>query len=119
MPINSTEVSYGFGQMGSAFTDETTEVEAPSGKVIVAITFLEDTKLTSLTPSTDGYTETDGSKGDAYFGSVTAVGANGTGAAEIDANTIFPRGLTIYGRWTKVDPASSSSVGGIICYFGY
>ena len=119
MAVNSTEVSYGFGQMGSAFTDETTEVEAPSGKVIVAITFLEDTELTSLTPDTSGYTETDGSKGDAYFGSVTAVGANGTGAAEIDNATVFPKGLTIYGRWTKVDPKAASTTGGIICYFGY
>lgn len=119
MGYKDNVIEYGFGQMGSAFTDETTEVEAPDGKVIVAITFLEDTELTSLTPDTSGYTVDDGSKGNAYFGSVTAVGANGTGAAEIDNNTVFPKGLTIYGRWTKVDPKTASSTGGIICYFGY
>ena len=29
----------------------------------------------------------------------------------------FPKGLTIYGRWTKVTPAADAD-GGIICYFG-
>ena len=119
MANNSTEISYGFGQMGSAFTDEDAAVSPPTGKVIVAITFLEDTKLTSLTPDTSGYTASDGSEGDAYFGSATAVGANGTNAAEIDASTTFPKGLTIYGRWTQVDPRAASTDGGIICYFGY
>lgn len=119
MANNSTEVSYGFGQMGSAFTDEDAAVSPPTGKVIVAITFLEDSKLTALVPDTSGYTTSDGSEGDAYFGNVTAVGANGTNAAEIDGDTIFPKGLTIYGRWTQVDLRGDSTNGGIICYFGY
>ena len=29
----------------------------------------------------------------------------------------FPKGLTIYGRWTKVTPAADAD-GGLICYFG-
>jgi len=123
MGQNSTEVAYGFGQMGSAFTDEDAEVTPPAGKVIVAITFLEDTTLTALTPATDMYL--DGTTGAdlkgaaAFFGSVTAVGANGGGAAEIDNATKFPKGLTIYGRWSSVDPNGASTTGGIICYFGY
>ena len=43
MGINSTEVSYGFGQMGSIFSDGTGALTPPSGKVFVAITFLADT----------------------------------------------------------------------------
>jgi len=123
MGQNSTEVAYGFGQMGSAFTDEDAAVTPPSGKVIVAITFLEDTTLTALTPATDMYL--DGTTGAdlkgaaAFFGSTTAVGANGGNAAEIDSATKFPKGLTIYGRWSSVDPSAASTTGGIICYFGY
>ena len=85
MGINSTEVSYGFGQMGSAFTDEDAAVTPPSGKVIVAITFLEDTTLTALTPATDMYldctTGADLKGAAAFFGSTTAVAANGGNAA--------------------------------------
>ena len=123
MGQNSTEVAYGFGQMGSAFTDEDAAVTPPSGKVIVAITFLEDTTLTALTPATDMYL--DGTTGAdlkgaaAFFGSTTAVGANGGNAAEIDSATKFPKGWTIYGRWSSVDPSAASTTGGIICYFGY
>ena len=53
MGINSQEIAYSFGQMGSAFTDEDSAVTPPAGRVIVAITFLEDTTLTALTPATD------------------------------------------------------------------
>jgi hypothetical protein len=48
MGINSTEVSYGFGQMGSTFTDTTDHVYAPHGKVIVAIQFLASNSLSVL-----------------------------------------------------------------------
>ena len=42
MGINSTEVSYGFGQLGSAITDNTANpIKAPKGMAIVAITALE------------------------------------------------------------------------------
>ena len=42
MGINSTEVSYGFGQFGSAITDSTSaRLLPPEGLVIVAITSLE------------------------------------------------------------------------------
>ena len=123
MGQNSTEVSYGFGQLGSGFSDADAAFTPPSGKVIVAITFLEDTTLTALTPATDMYL--DGTTGAdlkgaaAFFGSTTAVGANGGNAAEIDNATKFPKGLTIYGRWSSVDPNGASTTGGIICYFGY
>ena len=45
---NATE--YGFGQLGSIFTDSTTtNIKPPVGKVFVAITMVEDTNFdTSL-----------------------------------------------------------------------
>ena len=123
MGINSTEVAYGFGQMGSAFTDEDGAVTPPAGRVIVAITFLEDTTLTALTPAQDmlldGTTGADLAGSAISFGSTTALAVNGGNAAEIDSATVFPKGLTIYGRWSSVDPSAASTTGGIICYFGH
>ena len=57
MPINSTEVSYGFGQMGSAFVDAAANtIVPPEGQVIVAIQFLANTELSALTtPNPDIY----------------------------------------------------------------
>jgi len=52
MGINSTEVAYSFGQLGSGFSDEAVEVTPPAGKVIVAIQFLEDTVLSTLVAAT-------------------------------------------------------------------
>ena len=41
---------------------------------------------------------------------------HGGGGTTIEGVT-FPKGATIYGRWTKVTPAADAD-GGIICYFG-
>ena len=96
MGINSTDTAYNFGQIGSGFTDENAAVTPPTGKVIVAITFLEDTTLSALVADTD-VPDT------AYFSHTTAV----------------PRGLTIYGRWTGFTAGANSTTGGIIFYFGH
>ena len=111
MGQNSTEVAYGFGQLGSGFSDEGTLVTAPSGKVIVAIQFLEDTVLSTLVAATD-------TPDTAYFSHTAAVANNGGGAAETDAATSFPKGITIYGRWASFTPPESTA-GGVIFYFGY
>ena len=50
MGQNSTEVQYGFGQLGSAYCDAAHEVIPPQGMVIVAITFLSQQQLSKLTP---------------------------------------------------------------------
>jgi hypothetical protein len=111
MGINSTEVAYGFGQLGSGFSDEASEVTPPTGKKIVAITFLEATVLSTLVASTD-------TSDTAFFSHTTAVANNGGGAAESDNATSFPAGLTIYGRWDSFTPPASTA-GGVIFYFGY
>ena len=55
MGQNSTEVSYGFGQMGSAYTDLATPIVPPQGMVIIAIQFLADNTPTAmLTETLDG-----------------------------------------------------------------
>ena len=50
MGINSTEVAYGFGQMGSVYTDVDNVIIPPKDHVIVAIQFLADNIPTVLEP---------------------------------------------------------------------
>ena len=52
MGINSTEVSYGFGQLGSVFTNLAKPVFPPKDHVIVAIQFLADNTPTSMITET-------------------------------------------------------------------
>lgn len=99
------------GQYGSGFSDEAVEVTPPTGKKIIAITFLEAAVLSTLVASTDNPEA-------AYFSHTTAVAGNGGGAAESDSATSFPAGLTIYGRWDSFTPPASTA-GGVIFYFGY
>ena len=50
MGINSTEVSYGFGQFGSVYTDLDQVIIPPKDHVIVAIQFLADNTPTVMVP---------------------------------------------------------------------
>jgi len=50
MGQNSTEVAYGFGQLGSAYTDLAKTIVPPQDMIIVAIQFLADNTPTVLTP---------------------------------------------------------------------
>tara|TARA_R100000808_G_C2120791_1_gene132135 strand:- start:488 stop:1189 length:702 start_codon:yes stop_codon:yes gene_type:complete len=52
MGINSTEVSYGFGQLGSVFTNLAKPVFPPKDHVIIAIQFLADNTLSVLETET-------------------------------------------------------------------
>ena len=218
MGINSTEVAYNFGQLGSAYTDIAQTIVPPKNHVIIAIQFLADNTPTVLTPEKldrngPGYIAISGSTGDDvevagnnYFNfngvhathvtdnagsditdiTLTTSGAgrvkvgqyvllvnddadeSGATAQTIDAQTpipiyngpnkqgvkviafdgttgvtldtgispnsqalifldeqhgaggitaagqVFPKGVTIYGRWTAFTPSAA----GVICYFG-
>ena len=119
MGINSTEVSYGFGQMGSAFLKDTAAFTPPTGKVVVAIQILETTDFDALTPDTSGYELSGGDAsgaGAAFIGTTSPVAANGTNADQIatDGTDRFGGGTVLFGRWTNVQLAS----GKIIMYFG-
>tara|TARA_Y100000296_G_C5114414_1_gene226941 strand:- start:328 stop:1008 length:681 start_codon:yes stop_codon:yes gene_type:complete len=50
MGQNSTEVAYGFGQLGSAYSDKAVEIIPPKDHVIIAIQFLANSTPTVLTP---------------------------------------------------------------------
>ena len=116
------------GQLGSGFVDNTGAFLPPAGKVIIAITFISDLKLSALTAelptdatykgaTTAGVAETNS------FGTVTQTAANGTQAGGAgytpDASNVFPKGLTIYGRWKGFTLSAADSTGGAIAYFGY
>jgi hypothetical protein len=122
MGINSTEVSYGFGQLGSIFSDTTTTpMTPPTGKVFVAIHFLEATTL-----ATNGglVAQNDVSNGIEYAGTTTAahdaalspdLGESGTGGTVIDVSNSIPAGTIIYGRYTQVKASANKM---IIAYIG-
>jgi len=126
MGINSTEVSYGFGQLGSVYTTASSEeINPPTNKVFVAITMLSDTVfddaggLVADIPlsGSDQYIGTEQPAHDlAAAGETTDEGTGGLiigGTTEGDAVT-FPKGVTIYGRWTEIDVYS----GAVIAYIG-
>ena len=115
MAYLDNSVEYGFGQVGSAYLADTALFTPPNGLVVVAITIIDDVKFAALTPDTSYYTDgTTGAEGVAFFGTTSPVGRNGTNADAVPVNDVFPRGITIYGRWTTVD----LSQGSIILYFG-
>ena len=78
MGINSQEVSYGFGQMGSAYTDLAQTIVPPAGMVICAIQFLADNTPTVLTPEKLGTTSATGGAVGPGFPEITT-GSNVTG----------------------------------------
>ena len=47
-----------------------------------------------------------------------AISDQGVGGMAIDSSQVFPKGLTIYGRWDSVSISADASAAGIICYFG-
>lgn len=102
-----------FGQLGSTFSKSSGEtVKPPSGKRIIAITFLADSQLSALTAA--GTKNLDRSFNHTDEGAALAAD---NGEPVVDG-TIFPKGLTIYGKWTEVSLLSNDADGGIICYFG-
>ena len=129
---NVTE--YGFGQLGSVFIDASGAVSPPDGKVFIAITFLEDTvfdasgglvsqirETIALGTSTGKrlstefgleWASTEAAAHDVADGSETAI--SGSGGLQIDTDNLFPRGITIYGRYTEIDITSGS----LIAYIG-
>ena len=101
-------LNVGLGQAGCVFVDTATAVVAPTGSVFVAITFLADTTL----DASGGLIAEDSSL---YANTEAAASAGGSGGIQIDASNTFPKGVTIYGRWTEID---LDSAGTLIAYLG-
>lgn len=99
----------GLGQAGSVFCvagTGDTAITPPSGRVFVGITFLSNTTF----DSSGGMLAEDASQ---WAG--TAGNGSGSGGEQItQSNATFPAGVTIFGRWTELDPYS----GTLIAYVG-
>ena len=113
----NSSTAYGFGQMGAIHVAGTTAVTsngvagamADNKAVFVAITFLEDTVFNS---GATGLVAESAQLWPDSTGTGTDIDADG--GAAVDSET-FPKGLTIYGRWTGFKLAS----GKVIAYIGY
>ena len=127
MGINSTEVAYNFGQMGSIFNDSANPMKAPTGKVFVAIHFLEDTTLEAhggLIAEQDSangleYISTEDASGNAqtahdiaHDSDPTAV--SGAGGLVVDNSNTIPAGTIIYGRLTEVHATAAKMIIGYL-----
>lgn len=129
MAINNQQTSYQFGQMGSVFNDDGTLIQPPTGKVFVAVHFLEETNLEAadgLVAANDNNTEFAGTTflRDEADGNTDADAAHdessptttlGSGGTIIDASNKIPAGTIIYGRYTKVHATAAKM---IIAYIG-
>ena len=111
MGINSTEVAYGFGQLGSAFLDAVeTKLYAPQGKVIVAIQCTTDVKFENLTAETRAIPASGTSHAHQYpeyFG--LAVAANDLGDCVI-AGASSSAGTTVTHTANTAGPGGSSAI---------
>ena len=90
------------GQAGSILLDQsTTDQDAvPLYGVFVAIQFIEDTVFGTLTAEVSQvYPASDGTS--------TSIDANAGSAATA---VTFPQGMTIFGRWTKINLASGACI---------
>ena len=123
MGINSTEVAYSFGQLGSVYTTTGDAIIPPTDKVFVAITMITDTVFDS-SGGLIAETRVNGAVTNNIYIGTEATAHNlaadsetvdeGSGGQVVDSVT-FPAGITIYGRWTGFTLASGS----VIAYIGY
>ncbi len=121
MGINSTEVSYNFGQLGSMYTAAANNaISPPTNKVFIAITMVTDTTFDAsggLVADNDSagagleYIGTEVAAHNASDGSETT--STGSEGLVVDS-VVFPAGLTIYGRWTEID----IDTGSVVAYIG-
>ena len=96
------------GQAGCVFVDTATAAAAPAGKAFVAITMLSDVTFAN----SGGLVAEDS---DRWANTETAASAGGSGGIEIDTSNSFPKGMTIYGRWTSIE---LNSTGTVLAYIG-
>ena len=107
-----------------------TDLKPPHGRVIVAITMINSCSFTHLVAD-DTYTstkvDTAGTLGDGIvsFGTQTQTRANGldysndtSESVAIGTGILFPAGLTIYGRWNRVQLDTVTGDDGCIIYYG-
>jgi hypothetical protein len=103
--------AYSFGQPGSAYLTGAGIFEPPTGMVVVSIVSLDSvTAFTQLVPVNG--------PGSAYFGTTTPHATlNGTNPSALPTTETFPAGVTLFGRWSKVQINGTGAA--VMLYFGY
>jgi len=97
------------GQAGSMFNDGTAAMTPPTDHVFVAITFLTDVTFDDSV----GLIAEDPKR---YINTAATANPGGaSGGLAVAAANAFPKGMTIYGRWTSIN---LDSTGTIIAYIG-
>ena len=105
-----------FGQIGSSYTAASNDaIKPPTDKVFVAITMVTDCTFDAsgglIAEDQDKFINTERAANDENDG---AEDENyGSGGLVVDS-VVFPKGMTIYGRWTEIDVDTGSCV----AYFG-
>jgi len=124
MGLNSTEVTYGFGQMGSTYltgNGAILDLDGAAAKYyVVAIQITEDVTFQKLlmldggkdkgVPNTHFISTEDTGTLDTDWGAVTTLSDNDS--VVLTTSHVFPKGVTLYGSWDHVELNS----GAIICY---
>ena len=105
-PVNHNMVT--MGQYGSAvIKDGTNASTPPSGKVFVAITMLADCTFDSADSDNGGLVAEDSTIWASTVASSTGSATNGQTVVE---GITFPKGVTIYGRYTEIDLKSGTCI---------
>ena len=119
-PMNPSSA---FGQSGSMYARAAGgSLIPPDGMVFIAITFVQATVFEDASSGANGLVAEDPSK----FVNTATAGHNESAGSEtslqgswnvlIDEDDVFPAGLTIYGRWTKLTIGTGG--GQLIAYLG-
>ena len=125
--MNSQNVAYGLGQLGSVFLHaDNCRFLPPNGMVIVSIVVIETCKFTHMIPDNQsnakhvGTTVVANSTGDGGIMYADGEAVGGSLNANLDniAGVAIPAGVTVNGRWSQV-MIEDSDTGSAILYFGY
>lgn len=100
------------GQYGSVYTTSSSdEIRPPTNHIFAAITFLEDTVFDSagglVAETATKFINTESNAHDLANGSETE--EQGSGGAQVDS-VVFPKGITIFGRYDKIDILSGKVI---------
>ena len=105
------------GALGSAHSRTSTPIVPPTGMIIAAIQVLAASGVTFTTLTAEEPTR--------FINQATAANSLNAGSETVDGGSggqtfvgLVAAGVTLYGRWTKVQ-ATGVGETGFICYFGY
>ena len=112
------------GALGSSARITGGTLTPPTGMVIAAIQFVGKATLSDAQAEDNNkFINTDVAANNKSVGSETGASSTtateGGGGEALGAGTVYPAGMTIYGRWTSITVTAPNDSGPVIAYFGY